>query len=147
MEYRAVVVLYRGENVPKNVLERFVNDLRAFADADVEAIDAYTLDSKDICKSIVNKVMSPVKNDELVKAMAYVNENYFENSRKPYERIYLDMYCDYMCKTFPNFNQAVDIIFNNQTAARSMCEIDQKPIPGKKIVEIIMKIKKFATDV
>lgn len=139
MEYRAVVVLYRGETVPENVLERFVNDLRAFADADVETVDAYTLDSKDICKSIVNKVTPSIANDDVQNAAEFIRVNYL-NERKPLDTLCLTLYSNVMSNNHPMLNRAIDVISNNQTIAKAIFK--EKGI-SENIVNIIVRVKRF----
>lgn len=147
MEYRAIVVLYKGETVPKNVLERFVNDLRTFAEANVDSIDAFTLDSKDICKSIVDKTASNIITTEakvVLDALEYIHANYFGKNNKSSETICLVLYTDYLSKRYPTLNSAIDTICKNQTSAKALAKSRNMPAG---IVDVITKVKLFAGNV
>lgn len=147
MECRSIVVIYRGEEVPKNILERFMNDLRTFAEADVNSIDAFTLDGKDICKSIINKTASSIITTEakaVQDALEYIHANYFDGDNKSSETICLVLYTDYLSNRYSTLNSAINTVCKNQTSAKALAKSKNMPAG---IVDVITKVKLFAGNV
>lgn len=56
MENRALVVLFNGNNIPDNVVSRIVKEITTWCQADVEKTSVYTLNEKDITKTLVSNI-------------------------------------------------------------------------------------------
>lgn len=53
MENRALVVLFDGDEVPNNIVERISKEISTWCRADIEKISIYTLSENDIVKTII----------------------------------------------------------------------------------------------
>lgn len=65
MENRALVVLFNGNNIPDNVINRIVREISTWCQADAEKTSVYTLDEKDITQTIIRSISS--NNDAVEK--------------------------------------------------------------------------------
>lgn len=55
MENRALVVLFSGESVPENVVERISREISTWCSANIEKMSIHELNETDIIKTIVEK--------------------------------------------------------------------------------------------
>ena len=55
MENRAVVVLFNGEKVPDNIIERISKEISTWCRANIEKMAIYTLSENDLVKTIIGK--------------------------------------------------------------------------------------------
>lgn len=55
MENRAVVVLFNGEKVPDNIIERISKEISTWCGADIEKITVYAMSEEDIVKTVIGK--------------------------------------------------------------------------------------------
>lgn len=63
---RAFVVLFDGNEVPKNVVERIANEIATWCRADVEKISISTFNEDEISQSLIMAAMQP-KNDSKIE--------------------------------------------------------------------------------
>lgn len=68
---RAFVVLFDGNEVPKNVVERIANEISTWCGADIERISISTFDEDDISKSLIMTAIPPKIGDDVT---AYLRE-------------------------------------------------------------------------
>lgn len=55
MENRALVVLFNGDEVPKNIIERISKEISTWCSIDIEKMAIYTLSESDLVKTIIEK--------------------------------------------------------------------------------------------
>ena len=64
-ENRVLVIMFQGNEVPENVLSRITTEISTWAEANVEGIEIYALDSNELAKLIVPAVVH--RNDAAFK--------------------------------------------------------------------------------
>ena len=67
-ENRALVVLFHGNEIPNNVMERISKEISTWAEANIENIEMYTLNSNELAKLIIPAVVH--HNDAKTKCKA-----------------------------------------------------------------------------
>lgn len=55
MENRALVVLFNGDEVPNNIIERISKEISTWCSANIEKMTIYTLNESDLVKTIIGK--------------------------------------------------------------------------------------------
>lgn len=55
MENRALVVLFNGEKIPDNVIERISKEISTWCRANIEEITVYAMSENDIVKTLIEK--------------------------------------------------------------------------------------------
>lgn len=61
MENRALVVLFNGDEVPNNIVERISKEISTWCRTDIEKISIYGLSENDIVKTIIGNYYAPEK--------------------------------------------------------------------------------------
>lgn len=56
-ENRVLVIMFQGNEVPENVLSRITREISTWAEANVEGVEIYALDSKELAKLIIPAVV------------------------------------------------------------------------------------------
>lgn len=59
MENRALVVLFNGNEVPNNIIERISKEISTWCETDIEKISIFALSADDITKVIVKNYYAP----------------------------------------------------------------------------------------
>lgn len=59
MESRALVVLFNGNEVPDNIVERISKEISTWCETDIEKISIFSLSADDITKVIVKNYHVP----------------------------------------------------------------------------------------
>lgn len=55
MENRALVVLFNGDEIPNNIIERISKEISTWCSTDIEKMTIYTLNESDLVKTIIGK--------------------------------------------------------------------------------------------
>lgn len=69
---RAFVVLFDGNEVPKNVVERIANEISTRCRADIERISISTFDEDDISKSLIMTAIPPKIGDDVTAYLSHL---------------------------------------------------------------------------
>ena len=69
---RAFVVLFDGNEVPKNVVERIANEISTWCRADIERISISTFDEDDISKSLIMTAIPPKIGDDVTAYLSHL---------------------------------------------------------------------------
>lgn len=69
---RAFVVLFDGNEVPKNVVERIANEIATWCRADVEKMSIFTFDESEISQSLIKTVIPPKIGEDVATYLSHL---------------------------------------------------------------------------
>lgn len=67
---RAFVILFDGNEVPENIVERIANEIATWCRADIEKMSISIFDENEISKSLIMSAISPKNNGSIEETMA-----------------------------------------------------------------------------
>lgn len=69
---RAFVVLFDGNEVPKNVVERIANEIATWCRADVERMSIFTFDESEISQSLIKTIIPPKIGEDVATYLSHL---------------------------------------------------------------------------